>query len=218
MHRDLIDNGHEIGRHRVARRMRQNGLVARPRRRFKRTTDSEHAWPAAPNLFNQDFAAVSHDQKWGADISYIWTAQGWQYLAAVIDLYSWRGVGWTTSDRLKRVLALDALKRAIASQNPTPGLIHHSDSGSQYCSVDYQAKLRKRATLFSMSGRGKCYDTAMVEIFFKTIKSDLIWTTAWQKRWQAENAIARYIDGFYNPVRRHSSLSYLSPIAFERKA
>lgn len=218
MHRDLIDDGHEIGRHRVARLMRQNGLVARQKRRFKRTTDSEHAWPVAPNLFDQDFAAEGPDQKWGADISYIWTAQGWLYLAVVIDLYSRKVVGWATSDRLKRALALDALKRALASRNPAPGLIHHSDRGSQYCSVDYQAALRKRKILISMSGRGNCYDNSMVETFFKTIKSELIWTTAWQTRWQAENAIARYIDGFYNPVRRHSSLGYLSPIAFERKA
>ena len=189
MHRDLIDDGHEIGRHRVARLMRQNGLVARQKRRFKRTTDSEHAWPVAPNLFDQDFAAEGPDQKWGADISYIWTAQGWLYLAVVIDLYSRKVVGWATSDRLKRALALNALKRAIASRNPAPGLIHHSDRGSQYCAVDYQAELRKREILISMSGRGNCYDNSMVETFFKTIKSELIWTTAWQTRWQAENAI-----------------------------
>lgn len=218
MHRDLIDEGHQIGRHRTARLMRENGLVARQKRRFKRTTDSEHAWPIAQNLIAQDFSADSPDKKWGADISYIWTAQGWLYLAVVLDLHSRRVVGWVTSDRLKRSLAVAALRRAIANRNPLAGLVHHSDRGSQYCSVDYQAKLRKRGILISMSGRGNCYDNAMVETFFKTIKSELIWPVAWQSRQQAENAIVRYIDGFYNPVRRHSSLGFQSPVAFERKA
>ena len=157
-------------------------------------------------------------QEVGADISYIWTAEGWLYLAVVLDLFSRRVVGWATSDRLKRDLAVEALRRALVARNPAPGLVHHSDRGSQYCSVDYQALLRKRGILISMSGRGNCYDNSMVETFFKTIKSELIWPVAWQTRRQAENAIARYIDGFYNPVRRHSSLSFQSPAAFERKA
>jgi putative transposase len=218
MHRDLVDEGHEIGRHRTARLMRENRLVARQKRRFKRTTDSEHAWPVAPNLVAQDFTAEAPDRKWGADISYIWTAEGWLYLAVVLDLFSRRVVGWATSDRLKRALAIEALQRAIATRNPSPGLVHHSDRGSQYCSVDYQALLRKHGVLISMSGRGNCYDNSMVETFFKTIKSELIRPVAWQTRAQAENAVARYIDGFYNPVRRHSSLGFQSPIAFERKA
>jgi putative transposase len=218
MHRDLVDEGHEIGRHRTARLMRENQLVARQKRRFKRTTDSEHAWPIAPNLVAQDFTADGPDRKWGADISYIWTAEGWLYLAIVLDLFSRRVVGWATSDRLKRDLAVEALRRALVARNPAPGLVHHSDRGSQYCSVDYQALLRKRGILISMSGRGNCYDNSMVETFFKTIKSELIWPVAWQSRQQAENAVARYIDGFYNPVRRHSSLGFQSPIAFERKA
>lgn len=218
MHRDLIDEGHRIGRRRTARLMRENGLVARQKRRFKRTTDSEHAWPVAPNLIAQDFRGEQPDRKWGADISYIWTAQGWLYLAVVLDLHSRRAIGWATSDRLKRDLAVEALRRAIANRTPSPGLVHHSDRGSQYCSVGYQAELRKRGIPISMSGKGNCYDNSMVETFFKTIKSELIWTVAWQSRKQAENAVARYIDGFYNPVRRHSSLGFQSPIAFERKA
>ena len=218
MHRDLVDDGHAIGRHRTARLMRQNGLVARQKRRFKRTTDSEHAWPVAPNVVAQDFTAESPDRKWGADISYIWTAEGWLYLAVIVDLFSRRVVGWATSDRLKRSLAIDALRRAIATRSASPKLTHHSDRGSQYCSVDYQAELRRQGIRISMSGRGNCYDNAMVETFFKTIKSELIWPVAWQTRRQAENAIARYIDGFYNPVRRHSSLGFQSPIDYERKA
>ena len=212
--------------------MRENQLIARQKRRFKRTTDSEHAWPVAPNLVAQDFTADGPDRKWGADISYIWTAEGWLYLAVVLDLFSRRVVGWATSDRLKRDLAVEALRRALVPRNPAPGLVHHSDRGSQYCSVDYQALLRRRGILISMSGRGNCYDNSMVLrrensppdcfrillTFFKTIKSELIWPVAWQSRQQAENAVTRYIDGFYNPVRRHSSLGFQSPIAFERKA
>ena len=136
----------------------------------------------------------------------------------MLDLFSRRVVGWATSDRLKRDLAVEALRRALVARNPAPGLVHHSDRGSQYCSIDYQALLRKRGILISMRGRGNCYDNAMVETFFKTIKSELVWPVAWQSRQQAENAVARYIDGFYNPVRRHSSLSFQSPIAFERNA
>jgi transposase InsO family protein len=135
----------------------------------------------------------------------------------VLDLFSRLVVGWAISDRLKLDLAAEALRSALAARNPAPGLVHHSDRGSQYCSVDYQALLRRRGILISMSGRGNCYDNSMVETFFKTIKTELIWPIAWQSRQQAENAVARYIDGFCNPARRHSSLGFQSPIAFERK-
>jgi len=178
--------------------------------------ENEHAWPVAPNLVAQDFTADGLDRKWGADISYIWTAEGWLYLAVVLDLFSRRIVGWATSDRLKRDLAVKALRRALVARNHAPGLVHHSDRGSQYCSVDYQALLRKRRILISMSGRVNCYDNAMVETFFKTIKSELVWRTVFYTRAQAGQAIARYIDGFYNPVRRHSALDYISPTQFEQ--
>jgi transposase InsO family protein len=130
----------------------------------------------------------------------------------------WPDVGWATSDRLKRDLAVEALRRALAACNPAHGLVHHSDRGSQYCSADYQALLRKRGILISMSGRGNCYDNSTVEAFFKTIKSDLVWPIARKSRQQAENAVTRYIDGFHNPARRHSSLRFQSPFALERKA
>lgn len=162
----------------------------------------------APNLIEQDFLAERPNQKWGADISYIWTAEGWLYLAVIIDLHSRRIVGWAVSDRLKKDLALAALTMALAQRSPQPGLVHHSDRGSQYCSIDYQAELRKHGMLISMSGKGNCYDNAVVETFFKTLKTELIWPVAWQTRRQAESALARYIDGFYNPVRRHSSLAF----------
>ena len=218
MTRELQDEGFAIGRRRTARLMRENDLKARQKRRFKRTTDSQHAWPVAPNIIDQDFAAAGPDEKWGADISYVWTREGWLYLAVVIDLFARRVVGWAVSDRLHRRLALAALNKALMIRRPPEGLIHHSDRGSQYCSIDYQAELRRRGIRISMSGKGNCYDNAMVETFFKTLKSELVWRTTFHTRAEAEQAIARYIDGFYNPVRRHSALDFLSPAQFERKA
>jgi putative transposase len=159
---ELRDNGLTIGRRRVARLMRENGLRARQKRRFKRTTDSLHAFPIAPNLLDQDFAAAGPNQKWGADISYVWTREGWLYLAVVIDLFARRVVGWATSDRLHKELALSALRRAIAVRRPVAGLIHHADRGSQYCALDYQAELRKNGILISMSGKGNCFDCESV--------------------------------------------------------
>jgi len=218
MTRELQADGLAVGRRRTARLMRENGLRARQTRRFRRTTDSHHAWPIAPNLLDQDFSADGPDQKWGSDISYIWTREGWLYLAVVIDLFARRVVGWAVADRLHRELALTALRKALIMRRPAPGLIHHADRGSQYCSMDYQAELRKHGILISMSGKGNCYDNAMVESFFKTLKSELVWRTMFETRPDAERAIGRYIDGFYNPVRRHSALDFTSPAQFEKMA
>jgi putative transposase len=215
---ELHDNGLAIGRRRVARLMRENGLRARQKRRFKHTTDSLHAFPIAPNLLDQDFTATGPNQKWGADISYVWTREGWLYLAIIIDLFARRLIGWAVSDRLHKELALSALRRTIAVRRPAAGLIHHADRGSQYCSLDYQAELRKNGILISMSGKGNCFDNAMVETFFKTLKAELVWRTVFQNRAEATAAIARYIDGFYNPVRRHSALDFSSPLQFETQA
>lgn len=215
---DLREEGLAVGRRRVARLMRLNGLQARRKRRFKRTTDSHHALPVARNVIDRDFAADAPDEKWAVDISYVWTTEGWLYLAVVMDLYSRRIVGWSTSDRLKRDLALEALRRAVALRRPPAGLIHHSDRGSQYCSIDYRTELRRMGAVASMSGKGNCYDNAVVETFFKTIKSELVWRTSFASRIEAKREIAQYIDGFYNPVRRHSALGYQSPIAYEKVA
>jgi putative transposase len=218
MTRELQDGGLKVGRRRTARLMRENGLKARLKRRFKRTTDSHHAFPVAPNLLDQDFSATCPNQKWNADISYVWTSEGWLYLAVVLDLFARRVVGWAVGDRLHQELALAALRKALAIRQPPAGLIHHADRGSQYCSLDYQAELRKHGIRISMSGKGNCFDNAVVETFFKTLKSELVWRTVFQTRAEAKEAIGRYIDGFYNPVRRHSTLDYVSPVQFERLA
>src|SRR5215212_8556827 len=218
MTRELQDQGLPIGRRRTARLMRENGLKARQKRRFKRTTDSYHAFPIAPNLLEQDFSAERLNQKWNADISYIWTSEGWLYLAVVLDLFARRVVGWAVSDRLHQELALEALRKALAIRRLDTGLIHHSDRGRQYCSTAYQAELKNHGIRTSMSGTGNCFDNAVVKTFFKTLKSELVWRTVFQTRAEAKEAIGRYIDGFYNPVRRHSTLDYVSPVQFESLA
>ena len=218
MTREVQDGGLNVGRRRTARLMRENGLKAWQKRRFKRTTDSHHAWPVAPNLIEQNFSAERPNQKWNADLSYVWTSEGWLYLAIILDLFARRVVGWAVSDRLHKKLALEALRKTLAIRQPGKDLIHHSDRGSQYCSTAYQAELRKHGIQISMSGRGNCYDNSVVETFFKTLKSELVWRTVFQTRAEAKDAIGRYIDGFYNPVRRHSTLDFVSPVQFERLA
>ncbi len=170
------------------------------------------------SLFTLRLTRDGPNQKWAGDISYIWTNEGWLYLAVIIDLYSRRVIGWAVSNRMKRDLAIRALDMAVALRQPPKGCIHHTDRGSQYCSNDYQKLLTKHGFEVSMSGKGNCYDNSMVETFFKSIKAELIWRNRWDTRRQAKGAIFQYINGFYNPRRRHSSLGGKSPLAFERKA
>ena len=164
------------------------------------------------------FRPRDQNQKWAGDISYLWTAEGWLYLAVIIDLYSRRVIGWAVSDRLKRDLPIKALKRAIALRQPPPGVIHHSDRGSQYCSNDYRKLLKDHGFLSSMSGKGNCYGNATVETFFKSLKAELIWREHYETREQAQNALFHYINGFYNPRRRHSYLGSISPVKCESMA
>lgn len=191
---------------------RDNGLKALQKRRYQKTTDSSHGGPGAANLLDQDFGCDGPDQKWDADISYIWTAEGWLYLAIVLDLYSRRIIGWATSDRLKKDLALNALWRAIAVRQPSPGLIQHTDRGSQYCSHDYQRLLKAHGIIPSMSGKGNCYDNAMVETVRRSRTS---WSGERSSRLEQPPNWPQYIGGFYNPRRRHSALGYKSPASFE---
>lgn len=214
---ELNELGFDVGE-RVGRLMKENGIFAVRTKKYKRTTDSNHTFNVAPNLLDQDFSATGPNQKWAGDISYIWTGEGWLYLAVIIDLYSRRVIGWAVSDRMKRDLAIRALEMAINLRQPPPGCIHHTDRGSQYCSHDYQKILRKHHFQVSMSGKGNCFDNSVVETFFKTIKAELIWRHRWSTRRQVELALFEYINGFYNPRRRHSALAGKSPLAFEKMA
>ncbi len=217
MTEELKEIGLDVGHRRVGRLMRQNGISVVRTRKYKATTDSDHQFNIAPNLLDRNFTADLPNQKWAGDISYVWTREGWLYLAVILDLHSRRVIGWAVSNRMKWDLAIRALKMAIAFRSPPKGCIHHTDRGSQYCSHDYQKILRQHGFQVSMSGKGNCYDNAAVETFFKTIKAELIWRQSWDTRRQAEMAIFQYTNGFYNPRRRHSALGWRSPVAFERK-
>ncbi|MDG1210443.1 MAG: IS3 family transposase [Paracoccaceae bacterium] len=217
MTEELKEIGLDVGHRRVGRLMRQNGISVVRTRKHKVTTDSDHKFNIAPNLLDRDFTADQPNQKWAGDISYVWTREGWLYLAVILDLHSRRVIGWAVSNRMKRDLAIQALEMAIAFRAPPTGCIHHTDRSSQYCSHDYQKILRQHGFKVSMSGKGDCFDNAVVETFFKTIKAELIWRRSWETRRQAEMAIFQYINGFYNPRWRHSALAWKSPVAFERK-
>jgi transposase InsO family protein len=214
---ELRDRGQHSGRTRIARLMRLQGLRARPRRRYRTTTDSRHGLPVCPNLLERRFAVAQPNTAWVTDMTYLWTAQGWLYLAVIIDLFSRRVVGWSMSERIDRKLALDALRMALAQRRPQRGLIHHSDRGSQYASADYQRLLAKHGLRGSMSRRGDCWDNAVAESFFASLKLELVYQVQWRTRADARTAIFEYIELFFNRRRRHSSLGYLSPVEFERR-
>ena len=215
---ELREAGFLVGHHRVGRLMRENGIQAIRTRKARRYYSHTPSLGFAPNLLKQDFTAIAANQKWSVDISYIETRRGWLYLAVVIDLYSRKVVGWTVSDRIKKDLALRALRMAIILRRPRSGLIHHSDRGSQYCATDYQMELKRNGIQISMSGKGNCYDNAPVEAFFKTLKAELVWRTKFETREQAERSIGNYINTFYNRRRRHSALGNISPMRYEKIA
>lgn len=214
---DLRAEGICVGRHRVARLMRQAGLRSRRRRRFRVTTHSRHTWPVAADQLRRDFKASAPNRKWAADITYIPTREGWLYLAVVLDLYSRRIVGWSMASHLNRSLVLDALRMALKRRQPSTRLLHHSDQGGQYASGDYQQLLARHGIQCSMSRRGDCWDNAVVESFFATLKTELIHQTTYDNRDQARRDIFEYIETEYNRQRRHSTLGYLSPVEFERQ-
>lgn len=196
--------------------MRELGLVAKSKKRYKiNTTDSNHNLPIAPNLLNRDFYASGADEKYVGDITYIPTQEGWLYLATVIDLYSRRIVGWSMDDTMKVSLVNDALNMAILTRNPAKGLLWHTDRGSQYASYSHKNLLQKNGIIQSMSRKGNCWDNAVAESFFKTLKSDLIYDTYFYTKKQAKYEIFEYIEFHYNRVRSHSYLGNLSPSKFE---
>ena len=212
----LADQGISCGRERVTRLMQAAGLKPKTRRPFRViTTDSKHQLPVAANQLDRDFTADGPNQKWVTDITYVATAEGWLYLAVVLDLYSRQIVGWAMSDSLQRQLVIDALQMAIVARRPAPGLLHHSDRSSQYASHDYQALLTRAQMVSSMSRKGDCYDNAVVQSFFGTLKTELIYQRQYATRAEARADIFEYIEVFYNRIRCHSALGYKSPVRFE---
>lgn len=214
--RELREAGYAVNSKRVRRLMLREGLTARRRRRFVRTTDSRHALPVAPNLLERDFNASAPNQKWVADITYVDTAEGWLYVALVMDLFSRRLVGWAMSDRIDRRLTADALTLALGMRDPPAGLLHHSDRGSQYCAHDYRQALDARGMTVSMSRRANCYDNAPMESANGTLKVERVYDEHYATRQQAIDDLTDYI-GYYNTERRHSALDYDSPVQFERR-
>ena len=215
IHAVLLRKGVQCGRHRVVRLMRLHGMAARRRhRRWPRTTQRDLQAVPAPNLLRQDFASAAPDRKWVSDITYIDTAEGWLYLAAVMDLFSRRVVGWAMAEHTRTALVQEALEMALLQRAPAPGLLHHSDQGSQYTSEAYQQLLQARHCEVSMSRVGNCFDNAPIESFFRTLKAECA-RQQFATRAQARTAIFEYIEVWYNRRRLHSALAYLSPAEFE---
>jgi transposase InsO family protein len=215
VHAELVAHGRKVSLNRVARVMRELGLRARRKRRFVPTTNSRHEMPVAANVLDRRFTADAPNKVWVTDITYVWTWEGWLYLAAILDLFSRRVIGWAMSESLSRDLALDALDMALRTRAPPEGLLHHSDRGCQYASADYQAALAERGITCSMSRKGNCWDNAVAESFFATLKTELVNEAIYDTRAQARLSIFEYMEVFYNRRRRHSSLGYVSPLNYE---
>ncbi len=217
IYEDLKEAGEAVSRKRVARIMRENGLSGKAPRRFKKTTDSSHDRPVSANLLNRDFEPIATDQVWASDITYVRTWEGWLYLAVVMDLYSRRIIGWSVADHMRKEMALDALVMAIGQREVKAGLIHHSDRGVQYASHDYQKTLEDHGIRSSMSRKGDCWDNAVAESFFGTLKEELIYRSSWPTKATTRNAINDYIVCFYNSTRRHSFIGNTSPMGYEKR-
>ena len=218
IYEDLKTAGERVGRKRVARLMQDEGIEGQRKRRFRVTTDSRHSHPVAANTLNRDFTVSAPNKVWVSDITYIWTREGWMYLAAILDLFSRRVVGWSIEPYVDRTLALDALGMALRTRQPEPGLLHHSDRGVQYASGDYQKLLAEHGIDCSMSRKGDCWDNAVAESFFSTLKAERVNRTDYITRSQARASVFEYIEAFYNPRRRHSALGYASPVQHEAAA
>ena len=212
----LHDEGVECSENRVARRMRALGLKAIQAKKFKVTTDSNHSKPVAPDLVEQDFSAVAPNQKWTSDITYIWTDEGWLYLAVVMDLYSRAIVGWSMNRRMTQQLVCDALTMALFRRGFPKGTIIHSDRGSQYCSKGYQQLIKINSLRCSMGRRANCYDNAAMESFFHTLKVELVHREHYTSRRLAKSSIFEYVEMYYNRKRKHSAIGHRIPMLFEQ--
>ncbi len=214
---DIREKGMPCGENRVARLMKRNNIAAKTRKKFKATTQSKHKFPVAPNLLKRNFSASAPNQVWLSDLTYVWTEEGWLYLAVILDVFNRQIVGWGMGDRLTADLVLRAFHQAVGMRHPAPGLIFHSDRGVQYACSEFRKVLQENKMIQSMSCKGNCYDNAMMESFFHTLKTELIYFRKYQTQMEAKGEIFEYIGVFYNRIRRHSSLGYQSPLAFERE-
>jgi len=212
---ELVVDGEKVGKNHVARLMREQKLSGNPLKKFKRTTDSSHDRPVARNWVKRQFEADRPDRLWVADITYIHTWEGFLYLAAILDVFSRRVVGWAIADEMPAELALEALEMAVRERRPSPGLVHHSDRGSQYASLAHRRALKSCGMICSMSRKGDCWDNAMAESFFATLKRELISRESWPTKARAKAAIEDYITNFYNSWRRHTGLGGVSPMEYE---
>jgi putative transposase len=213
----LIKRGHRVGENRIARLMRVEGIRAKTVKKWRATTDSGHTWPVVTNTLNRQFQIEQPNRVWAGDITYVWTTEGWLYLAVVLDLYSRIVIGWAMGHRLTVDLAERALTMALANRKPTAGLLHHSDRGSQYAATSYQRLLGEHGITSSMSRKGNCWDNACVESFFGTLKRELVYHRHYATRDEATLDIFEYIEVFYNRRRRHSTLGYDSPAEYEAR-
>jgi putative transposase len=217
IHRELRACGKRVGKKRIERLMRQDGLRGAQKRRFRKTTDSNHSQPVAPNLLARRFTAEQPNTHWVTDVTYLWTLEGWLYLAVMLDLFSRRVVSWAVSESNDTELAKAALERGLAQRKPEPGLVHHSDRGSPYASEGYRELEAEHGVVASMSRSGDCWDNAVSESFFATLRAELVDHEVYATRAAAKASVGDYIDNFYNLTRRHSTLGYLSPVEFELK-
>jgi len=213
-----IATGIPCGQHKAGTLMRLAGVQAKRRKKFKVTTNSKHDLPVSPNLLARNFTVSEPDRVYVGDITYIWTMEGWLYLAIIIDLYSRKVVGWAIDKRMTKQLVIDALVMAVWRRKPYSGLIFHSDRGSQYCSHDFQDTLKQHKIVSSMSRKGDCWDNAVAESFFGTLKTELVHGAGYTTRVQAKGYIVDYIEMFYNSRRLHSYLGYMSPMDWEKRA
>jgi len=214
MVRELRGRGFPASKPRVERLMRENGIRARHKRRYKATTDSRHRLPVAPNLLDRQFTPTAPNRAWSADLTYVWTDEGWLYLAVVLDLFNREIVGWSIKPRMTADIVTDALTMAWFRRRPAPGLIHHSDRGSQYASHGFRSKLAHYGMTCSMSRKGNCWDNAPTESFFNSLKNERVHGTRYATRVEAVADLFDYIEVFYNRTRRHSTLGYHSPVQF----
>lgn len=214
MTEEIRSRGFPASKARVERLMRENGIRARHKRRYRVTTDSKHRLPVAPNLLERNFAPTAPNQVFTSDITYIWTDEGWLYLAVVLDLFNREVVGWSIKPRMSAEIVTDALTMAWFRRKPVPGAMHHSDRGSQYASQDFQRRLAEYGMRCSMSRKGNCWDNAPTESFFNSLKNERVHATRYRTHQEAMADLFEYIEVFYNRSRRHSSLGFVSPIQF----